>query len=576
VSMSVPVLRTWMQAVSEISRSVNVADPIDVILTRIADYALELIGFDFCAVMLADRTADRLEIVGSSGLSGSYLEELRDDSSLQIHPTSPEVDSPAARAVRGKLTIAVSDVLRDAEVYGRLRLSSLQGYHSLVASPLRSEEEEPIGVLVGYSSAPRVYGNADVELTELLAEQTAAAIHTARMRARREWAERQHRRLMQLVLDEAGLEGLVEALADVLGASVAVVDIEDRLVATAGDGDHAALSEPPLPPQAPSDRQPSYATRHVEYAGGDAWVTPVVIAGDIAAHLWVLGEQAVSDTTRGRLVEQFALVVGIQLLTARHALEIEERLSGDLLSDVLRDAKESLPRVLLERGEALGFILESGQHVVVVSAENVVERLSSVTRSVRTLLHTKVLATSYGEHVVLLVPDVRDVLSSFKQVHHQLTERLSSPVAVVISPHVGCPDEIRSAYLAASGAARLRQNAGADGVVDLRGLSVLGLLLMAGSPTVYLRRLADQLIAPVAAQDEQRDAQLLPTLRAWLGSGFSAARAAEALTVHVNTVGQRLGRIETLTRRDLKLPDTRMDLQLALHVWEIVQFTPDR
>ncbi|MQA61509.1 MAG: hypothetical protein GEU86_08435 [Actinophytocola sp.] len=75
----------------------------------------------------------------------------------------------------------------------------------------------------------------------------------------------------------------------------------------------------------------------------------------------------------------------------------------------------------------------------------------------------------------------------------------------------------------------------------------------------------------MAAQDERRDAQLLATLRAWLGSGFSVAQTAKALTVHVNTVGQRLARIEKLTARDLRLANTRLDLQLALHVWDILQ-----
>src|SRR2546430_11999040 len=56
--MSVPEvpasLRSWMSAVSEIVRSVNAAEPLASVLTRVADQACELIGFEFCAVMLAD------------------------------------------------------------------------------------------------------------------------------------------------------------------------------------------------------------------------------------------------------------------------------------------------------------------------------------------------------------------------------------------------------------------------------------------------------------------------------------------------------------------------------------------
>src|SRR4029077_13891540 len=47
-------LRSWMSAVRDIARSVNAAEPLASVLTRVADQACELIGFEFCAVMLAD------------------------------------------------------------------------------------------------------------------------------------------------------------------------------------------------------------------------------------------------------------------------------------------------------------------------------------------------------------------------------------------------------------------------------------------------------------------------------------------------------------------------------------------
>ncbi|WP_033294070.1 helix-turn-helix domain-containing protein [Amycolatopsis jejuensis] len=557
MTMIVPVLRTWMRAVSEISRAVNVAEPLEDILMRVAELARDLIGFDFCAVMLADPAADRLDITGWAGLSKDYLTRLRNDSSLCIHPDSADADSPAAQAFREAHTIAIPDVRRDTEVYGRLSLSSLQGYHSLVATPLKGAGK-PIGVLVGYSAAPRRYGNADLELTELLAEQTVTAIHAAQFRARREWAEEQHHRLMQLVLDEAGLAGLVDALADVLTASVAVIDTEDRLLAAAGERAAGWQALPRLP-AAPGL---GYATRHIEDEGHDAWVTPVVICGEVAASLWVLGDQAVPDTTRRRLVEQFALVVGIEMLTVRHALEIEERLSGDLLSDVLRGESLTRPRVLRQRGTALGFDLDHARNVVLFAGEGIQDHVAAIARYTRNAVRAKVLATSYGDDVVLLVPEVRGLPGALDRVRQQLP----GPLVTVISPPVERLGDIHSAYRAASGAARLRTG----GLVDLRDLSVLGLLLMADTPSVYLQRLAGQLIAPIAEQDERRDAQLLATLRAWLHSGFSVAQTATALTVHVNTVGQRLTRIEKLTAQDLKLADTRLDLQLALHVWDIL------
>ena len=102
--MSVPEvpasLRSWMSAVSEIVRSVNAVEPLEKVLTRVAEQACELIGFEFCAVMLADERRECLHIAGCSGLTPDYLAQVSDGRSLRIHPPGPDLDTPAARAYR--------------------------------------------------------------------------------------------------------------------------------------------------------------------------------------------------------------------------------------------------------------------------------------------------------------------------------------------------------------------------------------------------------------------------------------------------------------------------------------------
>lgn len=48
------------------------------------------------------------------------------------------------------------------------------------------------------------------------------------------------------------------------------------------------------------------------------------------------------------------------------------------------------------------------------------------------------------------------------------------------------------------------------------------------------------------------------------------ADAARVLVVHANTVGYRLARVETLLDRDLRRLDTRLELQLALFIWDVL------
>ena len=255
--MSVPEvpasLRSWMSAVSEIVRSVNAAEPLASVLTRVADQACELIGFEFCAVMLADERRECLQIAGWSGLTPDYLAQVSDGQGLRIRPPGPDLDTPAARAFREDRTIVVPDV-REARSYGRLRhLAPTQGYRALLVAPLRGSGDLA-GVIVAYSVTARQFSEPELELIELLAGQAAMALETARLRAEQqdvirelslaneemrrgravlEWAEQQHHQLMQLVLDEVELPELVGALASALRASVTVEDTDGRVLASA-------------------------------------------------------------------------------------------------------------------------------------------------------------------------------------------------------------------------------------------------------------------------------------------------------------------------------------------------------
>jgi sugar diacid utilization regulator len=77
-------------------------------------------------------------------------------------------------------------------------------------------------------------------------------------------------------------------------------------------------------------------------------------------------------------------------------------------------------------------------------------------------------------------------------------------------------------------------------------------------------RVLGETLAPVCAYDAERGADLLPTLRTYIKSGFSPTRSAQELIVHPNTVLYRLKRVRELTGRDPHDPDDLVLLALAL------------
>ena len=607
--MSVPEvpasLRSWMSAVSDIVRAVNAAEPLGNVLARVAGQACELIGFEFCAVMLADEQRECLHIAGCSGLTPDYLAQVSDGRSLRIHPPGPDLDTPAARAYREDRTIVVPDV-RKAPSYGRLRhLAPTQGYQALLASPLRGSDDLA-GVIVAYSVTARQFSGPELELIELLGGQAAMALETARLRAEQqevirelsrandklrrgravlEWAEQQHHQLMQLVLDEGGLPELVSALASALGASVTVEDTDGHVLASAPADGYC-------PPPAPAARRARaaraalkaqevagrrYAVARVpvaEATGPAAWAAPVVVGGELAGRLWVTAPPADPEPVQLRVVERFALVVALLMLQQRHLLDVQNRLSGDLLGDLLRDGGPVRPRAALDRAAAIGHDLSRPHVLALLTVDATVPatvRLPELARAAAEPGPAALVGPHDGAYVLLLPaePDPGDAL---RRILAKAGQAVAAPetVTLVAGPVARDPAGYASAFRVARGAAALRRASGRGGFVDVGRLGLSALLLETGTPDA-LRRFAATVLQDVEAHEERHGGDLLATLQAWLSAGCSTAAAAAALVVHRNTVTYRLGRIEQLTGRTLRDSSVRLELQLALTIREIAR-----
>jgi GAF domain-containing protein/sugar diacid utilization regulator len=596
VSKVPPSLRPWMSAVSEIARAVNAAQPLEEVLDRVAAYACELIGFEFCAVMLADEQRQRLHVAGCSGLTPHYLAQVSGGRSLQIHPPGAPLDTPAARAYREDRTIVVPDV-RDASSYGLMQdLAPSQGYRALLAAPLRGSGERA-GVLVAYSVPARGFGPPELELIELLAGQAALALETTRLRAgqqevigelsranaelRRgravlEWAEQQHHQLMQLVLDEVELPGLVAALAATLRASVTVEDADGRVLARAPEQGYQ-------PPPEPAARRSGgrYQVARVRGPGGVvAWAAPVVLGGELAGRLWVTAPAAEPEPVQLRVIERFALVVALLLLQQRHLLDAQSRLSGDLLVDLLREGGPAHPQAVLDRAAAMGHDLSRPHVVALLAVDGVVPpavRLPEVVRAAAEPGPVPLLGSYDGLQVLLLLadPDPGDAL---RRILAKTTQAVGTHgvVTMVTGPLTRDPSGYATAFRVARGALALHLGGGSGGgFVDAGALGLPALLLEVGAPDT-LRRFSARLLEPIETHEQRHGGDLIATLRAWLAAGCSTATAAQSLVVHRNTVTSRLSRTEQLTGRRLADSSTRLELQMALMIRDITKLSPDR
>lgn len=551
----------WLHAAADVLRALDADESPATLLRRVARHTCALTGADSCAVMLLDESGRRLLVRASHGLTESYRHDLDTLRPLLVHPTGAAFDVPAAQAVRERRTVVLADV---AGLGGPWReAAGREGIRTILAVPLATGDECP-GVLVGYSRRAHRFAGSEIALAELMAEYVATVLRASRIkdvqratirelektnaeltkavaslhreRAQREWAEAQDRRLVRLLLEDVGLDGVLGALGEALAARVVLESVDDgSVLAEAGEGPPLTIAGAAVPDEGSAVR--------VGLPGVQAWVLTLSIAREPVARLWVARDADADTGTDVRpVIERFAPLVALELHKRGHAADTALRLTRDLAVDLVTGAGRDVD--LRDRARALGHDL-TRPHTVVL--------LDTVTAETRRALGDGVLVGEDSGAGVALVPDAdRSAL---------VAALICTKVRVVVGPTVTDTGEYPAAWRIARTAARLT---GAR-VVDLEELGVASLLLETGTPD-GLRRLADRRLGPLEDHDVQRSTELVATLRAWLDAGGSTSAAARALHVHPHTVGYRLRRVAELTGLDPHRADDVFELRAALMV----------
>jgi sugar diacid utilization regulator len=566
-------LRHWLTAVETLSAAVTSGRDLTDVLDLVASTARDLLGFDFCAVLIPDEPARTLVITGWSGLSVAYVERVNADRPVRLDADDP-VLAPSSRAFRSGAPVTIDDIADEAD-FPWSGVAREQGYRSMVSVPLRSGPDV-VGTLNGYYVAAHHFSEEELERLALLANHAAIALTSATLlsrlsrlnaslRAQRDLLHRSeeiHEQLLVVSVRGGGMAGLARSLSGLVERAVLVDDPRGDILAQAGD-----------PATLPADADRARGAD----ADDSAWeVRPVELDDETVARLWWPREPPLSALDR-RAVDHAAVVVSLEVARLRTGQEAAYRLRGELLADLL--AGEPVDAVR-ERATRLGHDLDR-PHVAVVGRVTGVPSGTALQRALRavsalagTVQPRPLVAVHRGDLVVLWpVPDGErpgpsgaDAAASIRRTMAAAAPGATVTVAVAGSP---IPRDHARAHRTALGSLDLAVRAGRTGtVLSLDDLGVTGLLLQLDDPAQLLA-FADRTLGPVRRHDADRGTRLLQTLRTYLDSGLHRAETARRAHVHVNTVAQRLHRIETLTGLDLTAPAALVELGAAMTLLEV-------
>ncbi|MEV7183459.1 helix-turn-helix domain-containing protein [Kitasatospora sp. NPDC093102] len=435
-----------------------------------------------------------------------------------------------------------------------------------------------IGVLFAADRTPRAFSPDEVALLCSLAAHAAIALDTAKsladtraalaeLNAANELvrahsaavqrAEQAHDRLTDLVLRGAEVPDVAAAVAALLGGEIAVLDAEGEPLA----GRSTPAAE--LAEAVAASRAEGRSVRH-----GEQWVCAVLAGHDALGTMVLRGRPDLDDPDR-RLFERASVVTALLLLLRRSVAETENRVRGELLTDLLT-APERDPAGLTARGRRLGVDL-ARPHLVLVAepADGKGDdrgRLAGAAR--RYLFGSRGVSAEHAEAVVLLVPvetgSTDDPEGTARQAAERLARLAGFPVTVGAGRPAAGPSALAASYGEGLRCVRALRVLGRTGEgASARALGFLGVLLGDGHD---VDGFVGATLGPLLAYDARRGTELVRTLRAYFDCGGSLTRAKDELHVHVNTVVQRLDRVEALLGRDWNQPERSLELQLALRL----------
>src|SRR6266404_2287064 len=266
-------------------------------------------------------------------------------------------------------------------------------FQSMLSVPIESGPRL-VGVLNVQTAELKDFDSGDIDFLRAIAAQVAGILERSELQRRMEVQLREiqlshdiHERFTKLPLEGAGISSIPEVVGALAGGRAALYSPDGyrvRGVGEASDGMPPRIHVPQPLAQAGAREVRINAGRPARPLD----VVPVRAGSDLLGFLAVaVDEQAVDSHGRRRALEHGSTVLALELSKERAAAEVERRLRGDLVEEVLAGGLDSEEAERLARqAERLGHRLPQHAWVIVLEPEEAATDLAACDRLAGMLL----------------------------------------------------------------------------------------------------------------------------------------------------------------------------------------------
>ncbi len=400
-----------------------------------------------------------------------------------------------------------------------------------------------------------------------------------------EWGSGIHTELDRMVADGAGLEDLARTMMEISGRSVIIQDKRLNVVAYSQQGMLAdaqwqelltELGELEKLPEPLRDRKRAGKNQlTITQSLSDnieRIVTGINVGGVARGYLSLLGLHGDLDDLDHVVADQGAVVCAVQMSRSKAVRETEKRLHVDLLTAVLKD--DVPPRDARLWAQTMGLDLDHA-HVALRFAWDTVSppsrrRLETLVNGEITRKGLTAIVSRIGNEVICfcqvpaeVFPPVEAIDLGHRILVRARQEDARSPARCGIGTPAGELNHWRISFRQAGQALEMARRLSENRPMYFPDLSVYRLLMQIEHTPELLdfhREILGELL-----KYETGD-ELIRTLNVYFEHNGNLSQAAEALFIHRNSLLYRMERIAELTSLNINNPETRLAMQLALHI----------
>ncbi|MEU4253270.1 GAF domain-containing protein [Amycolatopsis sp. NPDC026612] len=539
-------------------KSLTALGELDQVLQSIVHHAHDLIGTDFTYLSLVGADG-RLSARASDGtISAEFL--------AAAIPATVGLGGRvlASKSPQWVRDYATSTLIQHDPDFDRLVVT--EELVALLGVPLVIRGEA-VGALFAADRSERSFQAEEIALLNAFADHAAVALDNARLYAASRTALRElrvayrkieraqaiHEALTGVVLGGGTPGDVARHLADQLGGSVTLLDRAD-------EADLAVAVE---------DARRSGRCTVSAGADGTTRSVAAIQAGDshLGALVWRRKAAGPPDDTDLRTLERATHILGLLILKERAVAEAGERLSGELLTELIVGSPGIGPA---QRARTRARGIDADRLELVLVADSPAVPPADLARHLHDIARDR--AGLAGEHLgraTMILPHTDDD-RTVAEVHTGLRRTLGSPVMVVGELAAG-QDWARAFSLAGRCGAVLRALGHTDVGATTRRYALYAMVFdpeRAGE----LDRFLTGAIGALLEYDRRRGTDLVGTLTTYYGHRANVAATARALHLHVNTLLKRLDRIGTVLGSGWR-HENDLELQLGLRLHQLRAIT---